>query len=184
MPIFRSLARFRPAGERRLRRTVGTAAMTAMALVASGCSGDSVAQATRTAAPTAVPAPSGVNSAGKPVTLDVLDAGPIIGLITDHRGFVVYANRGETPELLICVSTCIDVWVPLEPRDGNVPGAVSDRLDRNRYDEFRRPEGITQVTYDGFPLYTWTGDSEIGITAGAGVAGIWFALSTEGPLVE
>ena len=70
---------------------------------------------------------------------------------------------GESVEALLCTGECADVWIPLAPRDP----AVAVGLDVDRYTVLTRPNGDQQAVYAGVPLYLWTGDREIGITAGA-----------------
>ncbi len=144
----------------------------------SGCSDDSVSQSERAVEPTSVAAPAGSGPNGEQLTLEVVDGGPVTGLIlTDHRGFAVYGVTGETTSgAPVCFGDCLDVWIPLTPRDR----AVSDRLNLGLYDTYLRPDGIDQATYAGVPLYLWSGDSDVGITGGAGVAGTWFALTAAG----
>jgi predicted lipoprotein with Yx(FWY)xxD motif len=40
-----------------------------------------------------------------------------------------------------------------------------------------RPGGIVQATYDGYPLYTYVGDTTAGSTSGNGVGGLWHVFS-------
>lgn len=151
--------------------------------VVFGCGADDAVGSTRPApppAPAAVAAPSGVGPAGESLSLEVVDSVGIM-LITDHRGFVVYGNEQETSEALFCVDAdCTNAWPPLEPRDP----AIAESLDRSKYEVIARPDGIEQVVYDGVPLYLWTGDSAVGVPAGSGVAGIWFALTADGVRVQ
>ena len=154
--------------------------LTVVAVLSSGCSNDATSQAERAPAPTAVPAPAGIGPDGLRRTLEVVDGGASTGLVaTDYRGFAVYGVSGETQEALVCVGGCTTAWIPLAPRDQ----AASDELDVAKLAFFTRPDGIEQAVYDGIPLYLWTGDSEIGITGGAGVAGTWFALTEAGGLL-
>jgi hypothetical protein len=44
----------------------------------------------------------------------------------------------------------------------------------------KRPDGVTQVTYDGLLLYTFSGDSGPGQSNGQGVQGVWFAVTPAG----
>jgi hypothetical protein len=49
-----------------------------------------------------------------------------------------------------------------------------------------RPEGISQLTYNGHPLYTFVNDNQPGDTNGEGInayGGSWFALSPAGARV-
>jgi predicted lipoprotein with Yx(FWY)xxD motif len=50
-----------------------------------------------------------------------------------------------------------------------------------------RPDGRTQITYNGHPLYTYSGDHKPGDTNGQGLTafgGGWFALSPAGDQVS
>jgi hypothetical protein len=38
-----------------------------------------------------------------------------------------------------------------------------------------------QLTYDGWPLYRYSGDAKPGEANGQGVGGVWFAMTPEGP---
>jgi len=40
-----------------------------------------------------------------------------------------------------------------------------------------------QVTYNGWPLYTWTGDAQAGQATGQGIynlGGLWYVISPDG----
>jgi predicted lipoprotein with Yx(FWY)xxD motif len=40
-----------------------------------------------------------------------------------------------------------------------------------------RPDGATQATYDGLPLYRFAKDTEPGQTSGDGVKGTWHVIT-------
>ena len=44
--------------------------------------------------------------------------------------------------------------------------------------------GMVQITYAGFPLYTFAGDSKAGQTNGEGFEKQWFVVNTKGALVK
>ena len=162
------------------------AALCIAVVVFAGCSGgaepasERADRATVAAEPTPIPAPDGVDSAGNPLTLEVVDGGPATGLVvTNHLGFAVYGLTGETTDALVCVDECLQVWIPVAPRIGTTASVLEPTL----YGTFARPDGISQVTYNDIPLYTWARDEAVGITGGAGVAGTWFALTEEGGFV-
>ena len=166
-----------------VRRRLCLAIVGAGLVVVFGCGDDEAVGSTRLApppAPAAVAPPSGVGPEGESLSLEVVESAGIM-LITDHRGFAVYGNERETPAALVCADAdCTKVWLPLEPRDP----AIAARLDRSKFDVILRPDGIEQVVYDQIPLYLWTGDSAVGVPAGSGVAGIWFALTADGVRVQ
>ena len=43
-----------------------------------------------------------------------------------------------------------------------------------------RDDGTTQVTYNGHPLYLYSGDKAAGDANGEGVGDIWFAVTVQG----
>ncbi len=162
-----------------VKDSLGALALVAASVLAllTGCSGSAAqGQSTRQAAATTVPAPEAQSESGEQLTLTTvpLESGAL--LVTDHRGYAVYGNRQETPEELQCVDAeCTASWIPLAPRHC----AVGPALDLDQYAVVSRPDGSEQVTYDGVALYVWSGDGAVGVPAGDGVAGIWFAVSVE-----
>jgi hypothetical protein len=48
----------------------------------------------------------------------------------------------------------------------------------------KRPDGKTQVTYAGFPLYRYSGDTKPGDVKGQGFQKIWFAVTAKGTLAK
>ncbi|MDR3471857.1 MAG: hypothetical protein P4M09_09245, partial [Devosia sp.] len=46
---------------------------------------------------------------------------------------------------------------------------------------FVRSDGTTQVTYNGWPLYTWPGDTKPGDTTGQGIGGFSVATADVSP---
>jgi hypothetical protein len=48
----------------------------------------------------------------------------------------------------------------------------------------KRPDGTVQVTYNGFTLYSYSGDSKSGQATGQAFAGKWFVLGSSGALVK
>ena len=43
-----------------------------------------------------------------------------------------------------------------------------------------RSDGTKQVTYNGWPLYTYVPDKQPGDTLGEGIGNVWFAVSPRG----
>ncbi|MDQ6914188.1 MAG: hypothetical protein M3155_00065 [Actinomycetota bacterium] len=79
-----------------------------------------------------------------------------------------------------CIGACASAWPPLttsgKPAGGS--GVTSSKLG-----ETKRGDGMTQITYQGHPLYYFSGDSAPGQTKGNGVTAFgaqWFALSPAG----
>jgi predicted lipoprotein with Yx(FWY)xxD motif len=93
-------------------------------------------------------------------------------ILVNRRGLSLYTLSAERRGRFICVdASCLSLWRPLVVARGTKPtGAPS-------LGTVRRPNGKTQVTYRGRPLYTFTEDSEPGDVNGEGFrdVGVWHA---------
>jgi predicted lipoprotein with Yx(FWY)xxD motif len=79
-----------------------------------------------------------------------------------------------------CTGTCAIEWPPLRAT-GNptVGGGATASIVATS----ARSDGKPQVTYNGHPLYLFSGDQKSGDTNGEGVnafGGLWYALSSAG----
>lgn len=75
-------------------------------------------------------------------------------VLVNRAGMTLYSLSAETRGRFICTSGCVSTWHPLLVRRGQKPtGAHS-------LGTIRRPNGQTQVTYRGRPLYTFAGDNK------------------------
>jgi predicted lipoprotein with Yx(FWY)xxD motif len=65
-------------------------------------------------------------------------------------------GQGERPPESACDDQCLSRWPPLvsSRSDARGAGAVGDP----RLGTFVRPSGVRQVTYDGWPLYSYAPD--------------------------
>lgn len=94
-------------------------------------------------------------------------------VLTNTKGLTLYTLSGETNGKFICTGTCLSSWPPLLVTPGTTPkGPV-------KLGTIKRPEGKTQVTYKGMPVYTFSGDSRKGETNGEGLrdVGVWHAVT-------
>lgn len=94
-------------------------------------------------------------------------------VLTNTKGLTLYTLSGETNGKFICTGACLKAWPPLLVAAGTTPkGPV-------KLGTIKRPEGKTQVTYKGMPIYTFSGDSRKGEANGEGLrdVGVWHAVT-------
>jgi predicted lipoprotein with Yx(FWY)xxD motif len=95
-------------------------------------------------------------------------------VLTDTKGLTLYTLVGETRGKFICTSAaCLQAWPPLLVTPGTTPkGPV-------KLGTIKNPEGKTQVTFKGMPVYTFEGDSKKGEANGEGLkdVGVWHAVT-------
>jgi predicted lipoprotein with Yx(FWY)xxD motif len=74
---------------------------------------------------------------------------------------------------------CAQAWPPLLVDDPSAL-AAGEGIDASLLATADHPAGGTQVTYGGWPLYYFAGDSAPGDTNGQGSGDVWFALDAAG----
>ena len=83
-------------------------------------------------------------------------------VLTNTKGLTLYSLSIEKNGKFACTSGCLYTWAPLLVPAGTTPkGPV-------KLGTIKRPEGKTQVTFKGLPLYTFDGDSAKGQANGQG----------------
>jgi predicted lipoprotein with Yx(FWY)xxD motif len=114
--------------------------------------------ATATAATKSVAKEGTVDSLGKTV-------------LTNNAGRTLYSLSAETKGRFICTGGCTSTWRPLVVSAGTKPTGPA------KLATIKRPDGRTQVTFKGRPLYTFSGDTKPGEANGEGFkdVGTWHA---------
>jgi len=92
-------------------------------------------------------------------------------VLTRTNGHTLYSLSVETNGRFVCTGGCLGTWKPLVvPRGVKPKGPV-------KLGTIRRPDGKTQVTFKGRPLYSFDGDAKPGEANGEGFkdVGTWHA---------
>jgi predicted lipoprotein with Yx(FWY)xxD motif len=95
-------------------------------------------------------------------------------VLVTRKGLTLYSLSVERRGKFICIdSQCLSFWKPLVIAKGAKP------LGAAKLGTVRRPDGRTQVTYRGGPLYTFYLDRKRGDVEGEGFkdVGVWHAAS-------
>jgi predicted lipoprotein with Yx(FWY)xxD motif len=101
-------------------------------------------------------------------------------VLTNTKGRTLYSLSVEKHGKFICTGPCASTWHPLIVPAGVKPtGPV-------KLATIVRPEGGTQVAYQGRPLYRFAGDTKAGQANGEGIkdVGTWHAATTPGATAE
>jgi predicted lipoprotein with Yx(FWY)xxD motif len=96
--------------------------------------------------------------------------------LTAPDGKTLYYNTVDTAKSIKCVGACASEWPPL----AGTPQAGSG-LDSENLSTAARPDGTTQITFYGHPLYEFKGDGP-GDAKGGGIAdagGQWVVATPE-----
>jgi len=171
--------------QRSMVRFAGVA-LVALALVAAACgkSNNGAASGGSTTAGGGTTSAGGTTSGGSAsgggsgkAIVDTSKVGSLGTVLVDANGMTLYHLTGETTSKFVCTGGCTTEWPPLQATAGTPTGGSGAT---GTLDTAMRPDGGQQVTYDGMPLYTFSGDTKPGQANGQGFEGKWFALTAAG----
>jgi predicted lipoprotein with Yx(FWY)xxD motif len=94
-------------------------------------------------------------------------------------GLTLYWFANDTATQSNCNGSCASYWKPLL---GTTASASGTSLPHG-FGTVKRADGQMQITYDGHPLYTYTGDTASGQINGNGIdasGGMWWAITPTG----
>jgi predicted lipoprotein with Yx(FWY)xxD motif len=121
-------------------------------------------------------------SDGRPASVGVASTG-LGDVLVDRQGRTLYLFERDSGTVSACTGACAVNWPPLRVRGAPVVGRGATPSD---VATTARPDGISQLTYNGHPLYTFVNDKKPGDTNGEGInafGGSWFAVSPAGARV-
>ena len=139
---------------RRMLLALPTAA-TAVALAACGSAAASSPSSSSSSSSSSSPAAAAANS---------LKTAKIGGatVLSSAKGFTLYSFAPDTPTTSKCNGACAANWPP-------VKGPVTATGVTGTFGTIKRSDGSAQATFDGHPLYTFTGDTAPGQANGNGL---------------
>jgi predicted lipoprotein with Yx(FWY)xxD motif len=149
----------------------------AAALLAAACSSSSSSGSAASSAPTAGSSNAAASTTG---TVIKTTAGSTGAFLTDKSGRAVYLWVKDGKNMSSCSGACAGAWPPVTAT-GTV--TASGSVKASDLGTITRSDGTKQVTYDGHPLYYFSGDSGAGQTSGQGNDGFgakWWLVSPSG----
>jgi predicted lipoprotein with Yx(FWY)xxD motif len=151
-----------------MTRTAVGAALAALTLALGACGGDDEE-------------PAGTAAADATVSVEQVDG--VGSVLVDRDGAALYAADQESDGTIRCRGGCLGIWLPLEA--SGTPTGSDDVT--GELGTVERPDGATQVTLDGKPLYRFAEDPEPGKVTGDGVEDrfggtsfTWHVVTTKG----
>lgn len=124
------------------------------------------------------------NATARPARVEVKAASiPGLGrVLVDGSGYTLYAYMPDHRGPSRCFGACAHQWPPLELAKGQHHAFSGVGVHASLLGMTRRGNG-RQVTYDGWPLYTFINDASPGQATGqADDMGAWYAISVSGAI--
>ncbi len=134
-----------------MKRTISLTVFALAAAALSACGGSSSHQAK--------------SGGGSPTdTVSLASVSGVGKVLVNAHGFVLYSPVQEKAGMIRCTGSCTSIWVPLTTKGTPSAPAVL------QLGTVMRPDGRTQVTFKGKPLYLFAEDSSPKSVGGNGVS--------------
>jgi len=161
----------------------------AIALVIAGCGASHTSGST-----SAAPSSGGAGAYGQSTSTSASSAAGTTLISTKQHGklgtilaygpkkLTVYIFEADKPGSSSCSGACVSAWPPVTGKPQAVGAAISADLGT-----ITRPDGTTQVTYKGHPLYLFVKDKDDGDAYGEAVKAFgaeWYVLAPSGKKVD
>ena len=160
-----------------MRKVWGAAGLVAAVLlvVACGSSASSSSSTVQSSGPAAAAGSSpAASSSGTTLMSRTINGTPVL---TNSAGFTAYWFAPDTSTTSKCTGSCATYWPPVKG-PATAGSGVTGTLGT-----ITRPDGTTQATYDGHPLYTYAADTAPGQNKGNGLnasGGLWHEVTVSG----
>ena len=104
-------------------------------------------------------------------------------ILTAATGMTLYVYVPDAQGVPTCTDACAETWPPLTVDDASqIVGG--DGVDVALLASVEHPTAGIQVTYNGWPLYLFTGDTAPGDTNGQGLDGLWYVVDPAGQPID
>ena len=162
------------------RPLVTAAGVAAAGLLLAACGGGSGYGSTSSSStsPKTTQAAQGAVSQG--VHTGKTDVGKVL---VDSNGMTLYAFAADSPGKSNCTDTCLQYWPAAK-----AAGTVTHSSDVSaKVATINRSDGTTQLTVNGWPVYTYAADSGPGQATGQGQdlsGGRWWVIAPSGTQIK
>ena len=91
-------------------------------------------------------------------------------VLVNSEGFTLYFFAPDANGDSNCLGGCANTWPPFFAENLT----IGDGLEQSDFGTITRTDGQSQITYKGWPLYTFANDAQPGQINGDGAGGTWF----------
>jgi predicted lipoprotein with Yx(FWY)xxD motif len=182
-----------------MRKSFAFLALPAIVLALAACgssksssstTSSAAAPASSTASPygSSTPSSASSTSAAAPTTAVKISAEMIPGLgpvLVNPAGRALYTFAPDKAKKVTCVGGCASVWPPVMLAAG-AKAVGSGGVKASLLGSDPDPSGGKVLTYAGWPLYLYVGDTAPGTHAGQALnlnGGLWYVISPSGKVI-
>ena len=164
-----------------LRLLSGSLILGAAATVVAACGSSS---SSGTAASSSSGAAAGTSPSAA-VTISAKSVPGVGTVLVNGQGQTLYMLTSEKGGKITCTSSngCTKIWPEIALPKGTTAAKAGSGVQSSMLGTVKDASGNLEVTYNGWPLYTFSGDSGSGAAHGEGLAtfgGTWYVLTASG----
>lgn len=156
---------------------------TPMVVMTDTASTTSTAEATEPAATVTSEATASTGTGTTTINISQ-NAGVTGNFLVDDQGRTIYvfANDTQNSGTSACTdAACTSQWMPVVVTGTPTAGTG---VDATMLGTITRDDGTMQATYNGWPLYYYSGDTAPGDINGQGMESLWFLVSDTGNAIQ
>ena len=116
-------------------------------------------------------------------SIDVAESADHGQYLTDAEGMALYIFVPDAQGASTCYDDCATNWPPFTVASADALPTLAEGLDSAMLGTVERDDGTIQVTYNGWPLYYFAGDTEMSQTNGQAVGDNWYLLDPAGEAI-
>lgn len=121
-----------------------------------------------------ITSPTGSASTSQGATVQVANNPSLGKILVNSAGDTLYVFKNDSPGQSTCTGSCAKLWPPLTiPKDVHPTAGTGVK---GLLNVIQRSDGSYQVTYNGSPLYLFSGDTQPGQTNGQGYLNLWYVV--------
>lgn len=121
-----------------------------------------------------ITSPTASTSTSQGATVQVANNPSLGKILVNSAGDTLYVFKNDSPGQSTCAGSCAKLWPPLTiPKNAHPTAGTGVK---GLLNVIQRSDGSYQVTYNGAPLYLFTGDTQPGQTNGQGYLNLWYVV--------
>ncbi len=175
----------RPLARSSGRRLLGGSLLlgAAITVAACGASSSTTGSGSSPSSGSASSAPAGASTSA--VTISAQSVPGVGTVLVNGQGRTLYLLNSEKGGKITCTDAngCTKIWPDTELPKGMTAAKAGSGVQASLLGTVKGDNGALYVTYHGWPLYTFSGDSGSGAAHGQGITsfgGTWYALTSSG----
>jgi len=113
-------------------------------------------------------------------TISSSSVGSVGDVLVGADARTLYLFTPEEGGTITCTGSCASTWPAVTAPSGAESASAGSGADSSMLGTVKLADGQLEVTYNGWPLHTYAGDTAAGQANGQGIGGQWFAVTASG----